>query len=321
MQKGLFTVSVDLELAWGICDQILDDDARRALSKERQIVKLLLNLMEEYEIRASWGVVGHLLQSENPWKSGTFHPEIPRPMLMGEARDWFFQVARDTSDPLWYGRDLVDMIKGCSPEQEIGSHSFCHVIYDEAAANQAAIMADIQLAKEIHAANDLPFDFFIFPRNVMGFKEILAKSGIKVYRGHEERWYESLPCKSVHRLLNLTYYLLSITPSTVKAKRDEHGLINVPASMLFIGRAGLLRDLIPDKSLAQMAIAGIDLAVKKKEIFHLWFHPSNFAYNTELQFQNLENIFRQANKLREKGSLEQRTSGDIAKLSVYEQSH
>ncbi|MBT3511008.1 MAG: hypothetical protein HN472_15875, partial [Nitrospina sp.] len=295
MQKGLFTVSVDLELAWGICDQILDDDARRALSKERQIVKRLLNLMEEYEIRASWGVVGHLLQSESPWKNGTFHPEIPRPMLMGEARDWFFQVARDTSDPLWYGRDLINMIKSCSPEQEIGSHSFCHVIYDEEAANQAAIMADIRLAKEIHAVNDLPFDFFIFPRNVMGFKDILAKNGIKVYRGHEERWYESLPCKSAHRLLNLAYYLLSITPPTVKAKRDEHGLINIPASMLFIGRAGL-RGLIPNKNLAQMAIAGIDLAVKKKEIFHLWFHPSNFAYNTELQFQNLENIFRQANK-------------------------
>jgi len=317
MQKGLFAISVDLELAWGICDQILNNGARRAISKERQIVKRLLNLMEEYEIRASWGVVGHLLQSENPWKNGVFHPEISRPMLTGETRDWFFQVAKDTSDPLWYGRDLINMIKNCSTEQEIGSHSFCHILYDEEVANQEAIIADIRLAKEIHAANDLPFDFFIFPRNLIGFRDLLAENGIKVYRGHEQRWYESLPCKVVHRLLNLTYYILGITPSTVKAKKDEHGLINIPASMLLIGRAGFIRSLIPNKNLTRMAMAGIDSAIKKNEIFHLWFHPSNFAFNTEQQFQNLKSIFQQVNELREKGLLEQQTSGDIAKRSNY----
>ena len=101
-------------------------------------------------------------------------------------------------------------------------------------------------------------------------------------------------------MLNLAEFLLSVTPRTSRAGLDESGLVNVPASMLFVSRRGIRR-LISPKSLIKMAKAGLNRAVSRAEIFHLWFHPSNFAYRTEDQFQALEAILRYASELRQQG--------------------
>ena len=45
MQKGLFTVSVDLELAWGACDCFLTEGALRGLSLERKMWNAFLLIL------------------------------------------------------------------------------------------------------------------------------------------------------------------------------------------------------------------------------------------------------------------------------------
>ena len=306
---GLFTVSIDLELAWGICDIPLTAADREALAKEREIVGRILDLFQRYDMRATWAIVAHLLLQNCPHVSGKLHPDFPRPVTRARNREWFFQVSPDPSDQLWYGRDVVDIVRRAKPVQEIGSHSFCHLPFSEELTDSAAIRADLHRARSIHEQNALPFEVFVFPRNTVGFLRELSEAGIRAYRGKSARWYHSIPVAAVQRALNLAYFLLGVPPRTVTATVDEFGSVNVPDSMLLLGRGGIRR-CVSAETLSSMASAGLERAARSGETFHLWFHVSNFAYRTDGQFSVLENILGHAGRLREDGRLEVRTVGE-----------
>ncbi len=307
---GVFTISIDLELAWGVVDRLIHSRARSAIQLERDIVQRLLAYFTNFNVSATWAVVGHLLLTECNWEDGIIHPEIIRPVARGYDRDWFFQHPKHY-DPLWYGLDIVDWIRNASPKQEIGSHSFAHIIYDEKNTNENAVRSDIERAKQLHQTADLPFEAFVFPRNIVGFFDLLARAGIRVYRGHTKRWFD-IPPRSFRRLLMLFNYIFAITPPTVMPMLDDYGMVNIPDSMLLFSRNGP-RSLVSPKSITGMGITGLNQAAKKREIFHLYFHPSNFTYKTEIQFQILEAILRHAQTLREQGVLEILTLLEIDK--------
>lgn len=308
--RGTFTVSIDLELAWGVCERDIRESMRRKLELEREIVQRILGLFSKYQISATWAVVGHLLSPECRWASGRVHPEICRPIVKGSKQDWFFQHPKERGHRLWYGGDLVKLIRDASPDQEIGSHSFCHIPFDEEATNPDAVAADIEMAKRAHDALDLPFRTFVFPRELVGYRELLAKAGICVYRGRDDRWFysvprwlDSMPFGPFHRVLRFISFLVPVAPRTVRAQVDDVGMVNVPGSMLLIGRGGLRR-LIPSRNLINMGVAGLTRAVQRKEIFHLVFHPSNFADRMQEQLRVLESILETAQRLRLENRLE-----------------
>lgn len=302
INHGLFTISIDLELAWGICDKPIQPHDRKMIGLEREIVQQILSLFSKYDISATWAVVGHLLLTECSLEGETVHPEIERPIAKNLKRDWFFQHPNDRNDLAWYGRDIIEWIQKASPAQDIGSHSFAHVIYDEKKTHYAAIESDIKTAKHIHDASGLPFEAFVFPRNVVGQINLLGEAGVKVYRGNSHRWYHAVVPRPFQRLLNLLHFLLAVCPPTVTPKADVNGIVNIPDSMLLLSQKGVRR--LASRNLIRMGKAGLDRAAKRNEIFHLWFHPSNFAYHTESQFRILEFILSYAYYLRENGLLD-----------------
>jgi len=306
---GVFTISIDTELAWGESHRPIRPGVLEALGREREVIRRLLGLFSKYDIRATWAVVGHLfLTTSCTWENGVAHSEISRPITRKSTRDWFFQHPRDEMDPLWYGEDIVKLIRGTQPAQEIGSHSFCHLPFDEVTTCTEAIRTDIQMAKRLHEGSGIQFQTFVFPWNVVGYRSLLAEAGIRVYRGRSARWYDGVPV--ARRALNFLHYLLALSPSTVRATVDDLGMINVPDSMLLLSRAGFRR-LVPPQTLVDMASVGLHRAVARGEIFHLWFHPSDFVFETDRQFQVLETILQTANSLKDSGALKVLTMGDV----------
>jgi hypothetical protein len=87
-------------------------------------------------------------------------------------------------------------------------------------------------------------------------------------------------------------------------------MVNIPDSMLLFPRHGVRR-IVPTRSLVRMGIRGLNRAVERREVFHLWFHPSNFFAKTREQFSALEEILGHAQYLREAGSLDVLTFADI----------
>lgn len=311
---GTFTISIDTEFAWGRCDIPYSADEMKALDREREIITRLGQLFEQYDMRATWAIVGHLFLDKPAPRDcqGRVHGHIPRPMTQNEERDWFFQLP-DGLDPQWYAPEVVDQIQAMKPTQEIGSHTFSHLIYDEGFATQTAVEHDLVLARSVHEAKGVPFESFVFPRNQVGYLPQLAEAGLKVYRGRTEQWQDRLPGGVIGRLANLIGFMMALPPKTVTPEQEEgSGLVNVPDSLLLLGRNGLRR-LVPRGNLVRMAKRGLDRAAEKKQLFHLWFHPSNFVHRTEEQFQTLERILQHASFLREQGQLDVLTMGDHVK--------
>jgi len=59
----------------------------------------------------------------------------------------------------------------------------------------------------------------------------------------------------------------------------------------------------------------LDLAAEQKRIFHLWFHPTNMAFEIEKMFDGLRAILQYATELRAKGLLDTLSMSEITELN------
>lgn len=304
---GTLTISIDVEQTWGYWPP-----PRRIIEgvlHEPVIIDRLLDLFARYDIRATWAIVGHLLLDACDRDCARIHPPVAFPPG-GIASTVDGSNPRDRRDAaISRNMDIIERLRRAAPPQEIASHSFSHIRYDEQRTDPAAVKADIEKAKRVHELFKLPFQSFVFPDNVIGFRPLLAEAGIQAYRGRSPRWFDGLPAP-IHGHLHLLTYMLEVTPSPVTVTIDEAGLVNIPDSMLLIARHGMRR-IVPSVKLVRMGIRGLNRAVQRGGVFHLWFHPSNFLVKMEEQLSVLDQILHHAQLLRESGALEVLTVADI----------
>jgi len=274
--KAIFTVSIDFELAWGTADRPYAARLRRLCETERrEVVDRLLGLFEEYEIRATWAIVGHLFLDQ-PAVTSRANPE------------------------LYYASDLIERIRRCPVEQEIGSHSFHHIEMMESECPRARAEADVAECVRQAARWNIDMKTFIFPRNLVGHLDILKRLGFACYRGPEPHWYADRR-RTVRRMGHLLEILAARTPPAVMP-REEGGIWNIPGSMLYTPSHGARRYL-PVWMRVLRARRGLDEAVRRRQIFHLWFHPTDLAGRVDAMIGGLRRIFDRAARLRESGQL------------------
>ena len=60
MNNGIFTISLDFELYWGLIDQTSIEGYQKNLIGVRKVVPALLNIFDEYSIHSTWATVGFL---------------------------------------------------------------------------------------------------------------------------------------------------------------------------------------------------------------------------------------------------------------------
>ncbi len=278
-RKGAFVISIDYEYAWGFTDWNLTEEDFERMRGEVAITKRLIALFEKYSIPATWAIVGNLLQ------------------LGSRGRD-----------VVWYdAENLIKKIATSPVGHEIGSHSFEHTLFSEVSKDIA--IADIQQAYTIHQTHNFSFHSFIFPRNKEGYHAVLREYGLRAYRGVTSMWYSKLP-KILRPLWRGIDFWLP-TAYTHTPTVHTSGLLNIPDSFFFITRRGLQK-LLPPSRFVRKVEYGLTQAIKRGEVFHLWFHPSNFSYDTETQFAIFEDILRSASVVREKGQLSILTMQGIA---------
>jgi peptidoglycan/xylan/chitin deacetylase (PgdA/CDA1 family) len=305
--RGVFTISLDFELAWGTVDIIGPEKWNEVYKREREIVvDRLLNLFVEFDVSATWCILGHLFLDACAPENGRKHPEIVRAHHEWHPDDWFIHDPCGTreSAPIFYGRDLVEKIRDCPVTQEIGSHSFSHIIFGDKGCSEEA--ARSELAECVKLAGELGIEMrsFVFPRNEIGHLGAVRDAGFKCYRGVEPNWFEG-PDHSprFRRMMRLIDVLRAAAPPVVLPEQDENGLWNIPGSAMYFASHGFRRH-IPMSLRTKRAIKGLDAAVNEKKVFHLWFHPTNMADNTEKMFAGLREILKHADSLRQRGRLD-----------------
>jgi len=265
MKKGVFCISIDTELLWGRREN--PKPYFNLVKKERLIIKQLLALFREYKIPATWAIVGKMFLEGNP---------------------------------LWQGPDIVKMIK-TTPNQEIACHSFTHSIFNETTCDKKIAEKEIKNCLKVAENFGIKFKSFVFPKNIPGYFNILKKYGFSIFRGAEPYWFAKIPY--LRKLLQILDFLLVIPPPVSEPLRTSFGLINIPGSMYYVSCRGL-RKFIPIRIRVLKAKRGLTRAAKEKKIFHLWFHPIDFAKNTKKMLSGFEEILRYAVKLKDENKLE-----------------
>lgn len=314
LSKGVFVLSMDVELSWGMVDK--PDQLRnntRYIEQARDCIDKLITLFEKYDISATWAVVGHLLLKECQVLDGQKHPDIPRSKYPWYSRDWFEECpcTSDKENPLWYGQDIVNKIINCKVRQEVACHSFAHIPYGDKNTCRAAVKADLSNCIGEAERAGLKLRSFVFPRNNAGYVDELNCFGFEAYRGIEPTWYKAFPEK-LRKVCHVLDQFLAVCPP-VSLPRYDQGLYNIPGSMFYIPMNGF-RSLIPVKSRIYKARKGIRKAIGHKKIFHLWFHPFNIATNQEKLLYGLEEILKEVYTERRDGKLEVKSMGEIVDL-------
>jgi len=273
MPMGTVTISIDLELAWGNWDNLQNSHESRIAQVERPIISALLKIFERYNVPVTWAFVAGLLDRESSAK------------MPGSER-------------IWYAPDVIETIVSSRVRHELGSHGGTHRYFDEMSEDEAKI--DLEFAKSIHRSHELPFSSFVFPRNKVAKLEILESYGIKIYRGVDQAWHQRVRELSTElgRIAHLIDKFLPLTPQAVFPRKKDR-LINLPGSMLFIGRDGVRR-FISSKNMELKLNKGVTTAITQGRVFHLWFHPSNFWHETEKQLIIFENFIADVARLVEK---------------------
>jgi len=175
----VLTISIEIELGWGVHDISRDSHLSNDGKTERQYLKQLLSKSEETNIPISFDIVGHLLLNE----CNGSHP--------GPYSDGWFDSDPGTNKeehPLFYAPEIAEWICQSPTDHELCTHTFSHILLNEC--------SDELIAKEIDAVNDTHSEFgnsvksLVPPRHERpADNSILAQSGIKTVRYSKRQDY------------------------------------------------------------------------------------------------------------------------------------
>jgi len=309
---GLFTISLDTELAWGTFDTEKGYKRyKKAYLRTRDIINELCGLFGRYNVPATWAVVAHLLDD-----CDDAHSSFPTVNLEWIS-DWYRSLPCTTGmDPeLWYAPEILEAIQSCSVKQDIGLHGYSHLVLGVSNCSKEIAEWEVTTAVETLEDHGIEPSSFVYPRNRIGHIDVLAKAGLEVYRGRDDIWFErwNIPnmSRKPFRFLNEA---LSWTPPVVTPQKHL-GMIEVPGSQVFRPfHDGW--EYTPNWSQVSRAKRGLDKAVRTGQIFHLRFHPFDLGFNPQSLLNRLEEILSYANRLREKDSLKIVSLKDITKKDL-----
>lgn len=317
VSRPTFVLTLDAELVWGSFDHLTPSEFERAYPDVRGTITSIIKLLETYEVSATWAVVGHLfLEQCTRSAEGLAHANLARPGQSWRAGDWYrADPCTDVrTDPLWYGPDILDKLQSAHVPQEIGSHSFAHVLFGDPELSREAVEADLRECVTLAAKRGIELRSFVFPRNSEGHHEALRAAGFKAFRGADPYRFAGTP-RPVYRASHLATHALGLTPPVSRPSERLPGLWDIPGSTLFMHRAGLRRGISRRARVRRMR-RGLEQAIVGGGVFHLWTHPFNVADDPRYLLGVLEDTLGLAVKARERGDLAIETMGSLAaKLS------
>jgi peptidoglycan/xylan/chitin deacetylase (PgdA/CDA1 family) len=213
--------------------------------------------------------------------------------------------------PWWYGRDLLEAVRGAGAAHEIATHTFSHIIVDDPGCSAAVFSSELAKCAELQQAAGLPpLRSIVYPNNTIAHLDVLPQYGLTAFRGREAGWHFHAP-HALRRPAALLFRALPFQPP-VYTLRPQPGvpLVDVPASMVLLAYDGVRRWL-PDVSRVRQAQRGLRAAARQGRVFHLYFHPYNLASSPRM-LRVLETILQSVSRMQAAGALRVRTMSQLA---------
>jgi len=319
--NGALVISLDFELHWGVRDhRPLDAAERRRLLAARAVVPEILHAFREHAVRATWATVG-LLFARTRDEAEACRPRIVPKYERRELNPYSESLGRDEEDdPFHFAPSLIRAIAQ-QPGQEVGSHSYSHYYSLEAGQSEGEFKADVASAKRIAENSGYRLRSYVFPRNQVcsGYLPALAAAGFSSYRGTEQAASKApVPFSEQRRLwsraLRLTDAYWDVNgPQTCEWPRGGGPIAPAPVA---VAASRYLRPFTP----ALRALEGVRLkriaqamkqAAREKRIFHLWWHPEDFAPHPGRNLEFLQRVLDTFEECRRECGMVSLSMGDV----------
>ncbi|HXQ60665.1 MAG TPA: hypothetical protein VN799_11210 [Acidimicrobiales bacterium] len=322
-RPGALVISLDFELLWGMRDHAEGHGMMAAdLVTSRDHVRRLADLFAARGIRATWATVG-LLFARSRAELEPFLPSV-RPVYKRSELDPYAETVGEDeeSDPLRLAGSLVRALAGTAG-QEVASHTFSHYYCLEEGQDEAALRADLAAARAIAAPLGVPLTSLVLPRNQWNpaYARAVRESGFSCYRGPQPSWghhaQQAETTSLARRAARLADTYVGLSPPPTFGWDDlvePSGLCNVAASA-FLRPYSPRRQALEPRRHARL-VAGLRTAAHRGRLFHLWWHPHNFARHPEESFGVLNGVLDEAERLTASDGLLSLSMGDVAQMAL-----
>ncbi len=317
--KGIFTVSLDCELYWGVRDRRTIQQYSNNLLGVRGAIKELLEVFDDYDVHATWAVVGFLFFPDVK----RLREHLPRALpqyLNPSLSPYRYIMESDTLEAVYhFAPEVIDLI--CEHDnQEIATHTFSHYYCLERGQTADSFHMDLSSAIRVAENRGLTLKSLVFPRNQCNPQSlsILSDLGISCYRGNESGWAYSAVSGEDQNILKRVLRLIDAyvnvsghnTYSIYEVSLQKP--FNIPSSR-FLRPYSKKLFWLENLRLRRIKRA-MTYAAKHKTIFHLWWHPHNFGTNTTKNMAFLRAILEHYGMLKKRYNMLSLNMGEIADL-------
>ena len=317
--EGIFTISLDFELHWGVFDKKNRDLQKRCYLNTLHLIPELLRLFKQYEVHVTWATVGSLFAKNetewNQWMPATL------PAFENERYSAYSYAQKNgLSDQYNWAHFAPETISEILkfPGQELGTHTFSHYYCLEPEQNPEAFQSDLDAVAKAALKFDKEVVSLVFPRNQFEpqFLQVCYQKGIRAVRSNPKDWFWKPVADSRSGLMRKLFrsgdaYLpigkrTSYSLKSIQAKPDEP--IQLPASRF-------LRPWQPGLQMAnkihlKRVKDELEIAARRKECYHLWWHPENFGYYPEENLKQLEIVLQYFQKMKKKYGMKSWNMGE-----------
>jgi len=184
--------------------------------------------------------------------------------------------------------------------QEIATHTFSHKYFNLISKSdcEKEIIKGVQSLKKYQEINSI-----VFPKNQVKHLDLLEKHKIYSFRD------KNIINNKILQLVDL-YFHFPITSNLVTINT----LTSTNGTFYFVSGRGF-RKFISKNIRYSRAVNGINLAIKRKKVFHMWTHPIDFADDTEKLLNDFEKTIKYVKEKKDNNELEVLTMRQLIQYS------
>ncbi len=267
-KQPVLIISFDCEGKWGIADNITEHYHHLLSDKNLNLAyQRLIDILDKHGLKATFAFVGAFIMSSDEYY---------------ENRDWFRDttingknwlahfrkdIAKNTFDG-WLNPVPFEIVKS-RQQHEIASHGFSHLPLSVNLISEKVFHQEMTSVAKLSELKGTAFNTFIFPRNLIGYSNLLQEYHFIGYR-------DDLYLKR-KRLKRVRYILDELN---IKQTSQTHGLlegdmVKIPPGFFLNWRAHIRRS-IPFSITVRRWKHIIEKAIENNEVVHVTSHPQDF---------------------------------------------
>lgn len=322
MPQGIFTISLDFELLWGIFDKVGNEYSPRYFQNSREVIPDMLQVFYKNEIHATWATVG-MLFAENEEEWAHYSPVQTPSYRKAKLSPYAFVKKYGLTSQVHFAPDLIRLILD-TPGQELGSHTYAHYYTLERGQSPEQFRMDLAAAQKISEEKfGIRMTSLVFPRNHINelYLPICLEAGYKQVRSNPKSWFWQ---ETQHEELSKKWFRAAdcFIPIGCRSSYPPNDLQHGEDEPLLIPASRILMPISKNNKLFSNVRLGrvkseMEYAAKNNRIYHLWWHPHNFANDPIQAMVELDEIMVLFRHLKQKYGMQSMNMGEIGGMMNY----